>query len=90
MNYSVQFSDPSFHSWNRPKIKIVRNVINGIVYISMGLQAGKMMIGRIKIISMSNTRNNTASRKNRREKGSRALVEGLKPHSNGASISRSL
>lgn len=38
---------------------------------------------------MSNTKNTTASRKNRREKGCRAVLWGSKPHSNGEDFSRS-
>lgn len=39
---------------------------------------------------MSNTRKITARRKNRVEKGSRALFFGSNPHSNGVDFSRSL
>lgn len=42
-----------------------------------------------RTISMSNTKKITASRKNRREKGIRALPRGSKPHSNGEAFSRS-
>lgn len=38
---------------------------------------------------MSNTRKITASKKNRREKGSRAEFLGSNPHSNGLDFSRS-
>lgn len=41
------------------------------------------------MISISNTRNTTAKRKNRNEKAVRAGVFGSKPHSNGLSFSRS-
>lgn len=44
--------------------------------------------GRIMTISMSNTRNRTANRKNRREKGNRAFDVGSNPHSNGEDFSR--
>lgn len=46
--------------------------------------------GRRRTISMSNTRNRTARRKNRRENGSRAEDLGSKPHSKGEAFSRSL
>lgn len=43
-----------------------------------------------RTISTSNTKNNTASRKNRVENGVRADFCGSKPHSNGDVFSRSL
>ena len=46
--------------------------------------------GRRRTISISNTRNRTARRKNRRENGSRAEDLGSKPHSKGEAFSRSL
>lgn len=46
--------------------------------------------GRRRTISMSNTRNRTARRKNRRENGSRAEDLGSNPHSKGELFSRSL
>lgn len=45
--------------------------------------------GISRAISMSNTRKITVSKKNRREKGSRADVFGSNPHSNGDFFSRS-
>ena len=51
-------------------------------------ESSKMGKGRMMTISMSNTRNRTASRKNRREKGSRAFDVGSNPHSNGEDFSR--
>lgn len=42
-----------------------------------------------RTISISNTRKITASKKNRVEKGRRALSFGSKPHSNGVDFSRS-
>lgn len=47
-------------------------------------------MGRRMMISISKTKNRTASRKNRKEKGRRALDSGLNPHSKGALVSRSL
>ena len=49
-----------------------------------------MMMGRIMMFSISNTKNRTASRKNRKEKGRRAFDVGVNPHSKGAAVSRSL
>jgi hypothetical protein len=45
--------------------------------------------GSRRTISMSKTRKRTASKKNRREKGSRAEDLGSKPHSKGEDFSRS-
>jgi hypothetical protein len=45
--------------------------------------------GRRKVISMSNTRNTTAKRKNRRENAVRADFIGSNPHSKGLCFSRS-
>lgn len=42
------------------------------------------------MISISKIKNKTASRKNRREKGSRAFERGENPHSKGDAKSRSL
>lgn len=47
-------------------------------------------IGIIKTISTSKTKNITARRKKRREKGSRADLLGSNPHSKGEHFSRSL
>lgn len=63
-----------------PRIKMAREIIparrEGI-----GLKVIDKGRGINRTISMSNTRNSTASRKNRREKGSRALFLGSNPHS---------
>ena len=48
------------------------------------------MDGRMMTISISNTKNKTARRKNRRENGSRALLRGMRPHSNEEESSRFL
>lgn len=45
--------------------------------------------GKSSTISISNTRKITANKKNRSEKGTRADVNGSKPHSNGEDFSRS-
>lgn len=46
--------------------------------------------GRRRAISISNTRKITARRKNRIEKGRRALFLGSNPHSKGEDFSRSI
>lgn len=46
--------------------------------------------GMRRTISISNTKKITARRKNRREKGIRALPKGSKPHSKGDAFSRSI
>lgn len=61
----------------------------GLANIDRGLHLIMMITGSRITISMSKIRKSTARRKNRREKGSRALEIGLNPHSNGALISRS-
>ena len=43
-----------------------------------------------RTISISKTKKMTARRKNRREKGIRALPRGSNPHSNGDAFSRSM
>lgn len=48
-----------------------------------------MGAGRRRTISISKTRKITASRKNRRENGSRAEFLGSNPHSKGESLFRS-
>lgn len=45
--------------------------------------------GMSRTISISNTKKITASKKNRREKGIRALALGSNPHSKGEDFSRS-
>lgn len=49
----------------------------------------KIGIGIKSVISISNTKNKTAKRKNRRENGVREWVCGSNPHSNGDCFSRS-
>ena len=51
---------------------------------------GSKIIGISKTISISKTKKMTASRKNRREKGIRAVSKGSNPHSKGDIFSRSL
>lgn len=71
-------------------IKIIINIIMGRVYCSRGVDSSRIGRGIMITISMSKIRKMTASKKNRRENGSRALEEGLNPHSNGDVSSRSL
>lgn len=62
-----------------------RGAINSLISFEMII----LGIGIIKTISISNTKNNTASRKNRRERGIREFLSGSNPHSNGECFSRS-
>lgn len=71
----------------RPKIRISRKIcvpmlITGVFSINKGR-------GISRTISMSNTRNKIARRKNRIENGMRDVWLGSKPHSNGEVFSRS-
>jgi len=45
-------------------------------------------IGRIKVISTSKIKKITATKKNRKEKGTRAELRGSNPHSKGDSLSK--
>jgi len=88
--YFDQSRDPSFHSWINPIIKMIRNVklLSTIaVILVMFISSG---IGISSTISISNTIKIIANRKNRKEKGTRALWLGSNPHSNGEDFSRSL
>lgn len=79
--YSAHSSPPFTHSKTSPATKIAMNIreigikLDGLV---ISLAAGK---GNSKAISKSKSRNNIATRKNRKEKGSRADFRGSKPHS---------
>ncbi len=75
-----QFKDPSFHSWINPKIKIVREAI-AVIRAEIGLRLIDNGRGINRTISISKTKNRTTRRKNRREKGIRALFFGSNPHS---------
>ena len=90
VDYFDQFSDPSFHSWNNPKDKMIIKVIIGNVKWREGVMIIRMGKGIMIMISISKIRKITARRKNRRENGNRALDDGLKPHSKGDVNSRSL
>jgi hypothetical protein len=52
----------------------------------MGFNEIDKGIGINRTISMSNTKNSTARRKKRNEKGSRALFFGSNPHSKGDNL----
>lgn len=71
-------------------MRIIRNAIR--VYISLIVEEVFIIIGigRSKVISTSKIKKITAIRKNRSEKGIRAVSNGLNPHSNGEDFSRSL
>ena len=87
--YFLQSREPSFHSWSSPKIRIIRNPKNGKVNNTLAEEGRIRGEGRRRTISISKTKNRTANRKNRREKGSRAEDLGSNPHSNGEDFSRS-
>lgn len=85
---SAQFNEPSFHSWRSPIIKISVNMVVLISKIDIFVVINKMGIGISSTISISNTIKIIANRKNRIEKGMRALWLGSNPHSNGEDFSR--
>lgn len=88
--YIDQFNDPSRHSCNKPSIKTRKKIMANIM--GVGLLCAESIVkgrGKIKAISMSNTRKITANRKKRKENGMRADLFGSKPHSNGEDFSRS-
>lgn len=57
------------------------NVVVGDRFIRIG-------VGKMITISISKIKNKTASKKNRNEKGVRALEDEEKPHSKGLDVSR--
>ena len=59
--------------------------VKNCIVLSSGCSRG---MGIIIAISISKIKNKTASRKNCREKGSRAELCGSNPHSNGEDFSR--
>lgn len=78
--------EPSFHSWYRPKIKIIQNpIIVNLIEVDKNLIDG---IGIRRAISISNTKNKTAKIKNRNENGIRAELWGSNPHSKGVDFSK--
>lgn len=88
MNYFDQYKAPWFHSWNRPKIRIIikKEVRNNqdkeyLVWKITG-------IGIIRVISTSKIKKIIAIKKNCMENGAREKNWGLNPHSNGDNFSR--
>ena len=80
---------PWFHSWNRPKRRIIiknNDVINQFIKWD-DLIIG--MIGKIKAISTSKIRKIIVIKKNRSENGIREELLGSNPHSKGEFFSRS-
>ena len=85
----VQWSEPSFHSWNNPsvmriinKLDELKNKLNRVFLVRIGR-------GKRNMISMSKIRKRMAKRKNRIENGIRAFEVGSNPHSNTECFSRS-
>lgn len=76
-----QERDPSFHSWKRPRIRIIIKPKNGIEMKTLLKDKRERGDGKRITISISKTRNRTARIKKRKEKGIRALFIGLNPHS---------
>ena len=87
--YLIQSKDPSFHSWNSPRIKIKRKIIK-LKSINKSIPANILITGgKSRTISTSKIKKMTARRKNRKENGKRAEPSGSNPHSNGDLFSRS-
>ena len=87
--YSAQSRAPWFHSWYNPNNKIIRK-IKAVIAHDWILQKWRIdAIGSKRVISTSKIKKITAIRKNRKEKGSRAVPLGSNPHSNGEFFSRS-
>ena len=72
-----------------PKRRIIRKIVEVPIKNEEGAIFKIMGEGISKIISISKTRKITASKKNRVEKGKRALSLGSNPHSKGVDFSRS-
>lgn len=88
--YCAQSNDPSFHSWNRPTIKITKNKNAPTTVFNLSILDILTRTGNNKTISTSKIKKIIASKKNRKEKGKRADLIGSKPHSKGELFSRSL
>ena len=85
----AQSSLPWFHSWAKPKNKIINTIIIRHQVLN-ALSLTKLKIrGNNKTNSTSKIKKIKAIRKNRIEKGRRALSFGENPHSNGLNLSRS-
>ncbi|RWS06001.1 NADH dehydrogenase subunit 5 (mitochondrion)-like protein [Dinothrombium tinctorium] len=80
--YSLHSSDPWFHSWYKPIIRISRNMILTVIHDFMFDVIIVTGIGSSRAISTSKIMKITAIRKNRDEKGRRAEFLGSNPHSN--------
>ena len=81
MFYSAHSSPPFIHSNTSPTVKIIINMVAIGRRERMGdvrFAAGR---GKRRAISRSNNKNSIATRKNRKEKGSRADFNGSNPHS---------
>ena len=88
-SYKDHSREPSFHSWIKPKRRISKNISKGNKNRYCLEENEIIGIGIKRTISISNTRNNTANKKNRILKGSRAVDFGSNPHSKGDLFSRS-
>jgi len=87
-NYLIHLREPSFHSWISPNIRIIKNKdlakIEDLIIFIFSLK----ITGNSKATSMSKIKKITANKKNRIEKGRRALSLGSKPHSKGVFLFR--
>lgn len=83
-------SRPSFsHSYHRPTINIIRNMVKGATLAAPFDAVAKKGVAIRRAISRSNIRNKMATMKKRNEKGRRADFIGSKPHSYGEVFFRS-
>ena len=89
-SYWAQSRDPSFHSWNKPTTRIIIKKKTLRASINEKLNLIEAKAGRRRTISTSKIRKIIASKKKRKEKGSRADLIGSNPHSKGELFSRSL
>ena len=87
--YVAHSSEPWFHSWYNPIIRISKNNILVIVHIIIFDLKGIIVIGKINAISTSKIKKIIAIKKNRKEKGRREDLIGSNPHSKGDLFSRS-
>jgi len=86
--YLDHSSDPSFHSWTVPIIKIIINKIDKIVHVLILKLLKISGIGIRIVISTSKIKKITATKKKCKEKGTRADDFGSYPHSKGEPFSR--
>ena len=80
---------PWFHSWNTPKRRITIKDINTPDLSTRLPETITSRYGKIRTSSTSKIRNTRASKKKRIEKGIRAFILGVNPHSKGLIFSRS-